>query len=45
MLVWADKRRWVSRGLVPSSVLDRATNEVDTPRAPRQRAPGEPEPV
>jgi hydrophobe/amphiphile efflux-3 (HAE3) family protein len=45
MLVWADERRWVTRGLVPSAVLDRATSEIDTPRAPRPRAPGEPEPV
>jgi hydrophobe/amphiphile efflux-3 (HAE3) family protein len=45
MLVWADERRWVSRGLVSDEVLDRATGEVDTPRAPRRRAPHEPEPV
>ena len=32
MLVWADERRWVSRGLVPSEVLDRATLEHDTPQ-------------
>jgi hypothetical protein len=31
MLVWADQRRWVSRGLVPSEVLDHATREYDTP--------------
>jgi hydrophobe/amphiphile efflux-3 (HAE3) family protein len=30
MLVWADERRWVSRGLVPDDVLDRATREHDT---------------
>jgi uncharacterized protein len=32
MLVWADERRWVSRGLVADDVLDRATRseEADT---------------
>ena len=32
MLVWADERSWVSRGLVPQAVLDRATIESDTPQ-------------
>lgn len=31
LLVWADERRWVSKGLVPSDVLDRATRTEDTP--------------
>ena len=31
ILVWADQRRWVSRGLVPSDVLDRATRTTDQP--------------
>jgi uncharacterized protein len=34
MLVWADERNWVSRGLVPQEVLDRATA---APTAPRRR--------
>ena len=29
ILIWADKHRWVSRGLVPSDVLDRATKTHD----------------
>jgi hydrophobe/amphiphile efflux-3 (HAE3) family protein len=33
MLVWADQRNWVSRGLVPADVLARATAEHDTPQA------------
>lgn len=33
MLVWADERNWVSRGLVPQDVLARAQSSVDpTPR-------------
>jgi hydrophobe/amphiphile efflux-3 (HAE3) family protein len=35
MLVWADERHWVSRGLVPKEILDRATAESDTDRLPR----------
>lgn len=31
LLVWADERRWVSRGLVPDDVLDRATRTEDVP--------------
>lgn len=31
MLVWADGRRWVSRGLVPQEVLDRADRTADDP--------------
>jgi hydrophobe/amphiphile efflux-3 (HAE3) family protein len=45
MLVWADERNWVSRGLVPQSVLDTATQVSDTPRAPRPRGSTEPDPV
>ena len=29
MGLWADERRWVSRGLVPSDVLDHATKTSD----------------
>ncbi len=29
MLVWADERNWVSRGLVPQEILDRATATTD----------------
>ncbi len=36
MLVWADERHWVSRGLVPKEILDRATAEADTDRIPRR---------
>ena len=36
MLVWADERHWVSRGLVPKEILDRATAESDTERLPRR---------
>jgi hydrophobe/amphiphile efflux-3 (HAE3) family protein len=32
MLVWADERNWVSRGLVPADVLERATAQHDTPQ-------------
>jgi len=32
MLVWADERLWVSRGLVPREILDRATATSDVPR-------------
>lgn len=45
MLVWADERNWVSRGLVPQSVLDNATQVSDTPRAPRPRRAADPDPV
>lgn len=31
MLVWADARHWVSRGLVPKEVLDRADRTADEP--------------
>ena len=31
MLVWADQRNWVSRGLVPKEVLDLAASEADQP--------------
>ncbi|MCA9764605.1 MAG: MMPL family transporter, partial [Gemmatimonadetes bacterium] len=31
ILVWADGKRWVTRGLVPSDVLDRATRTEDEP--------------
>lgn len=31
ILVWADQRRWVSRGLVPDDVLDRANRTSDAP--------------
>jgi predicted RND superfamily exporter protein len=42
MLVWADERRWVSRGLVPDDVLARATKEHDTAQAPAGRPRREP---
>ena len=45
MLVWADERRWVSRGLVPDDVLDRATGETDTPKGGRRRPVPDPDPV
>jgi predicted RND superfamily exporter protein len=48
MLVWADERRWVSRGLVPSDVLDRATADRDTPQVmgpPRHPHLPEPDPA
>jgi hydrophobe/amphiphile efflux-3 (HAE3) family protein len=32
MLVWADERHWVSRGLVPADVLANATATRDTPQ-------------
>ncbi len=35
MLVWADARHWVSRGLVPQDILDRATATSDARRGPR----------
>lgn len=31
LLVWADQRRWVSRGLVPAEILDQATRTEDAP--------------
>jgi hydrophobe/amphiphile efflux-3 (HAE3) family protein len=31
MLVWADQRQWVSRGLVPKDVLDHADKVADEP--------------
>lgn len=31
ILVWADKKRWVSRGLVDDAILDRATETRDRP--------------
>jgi hydrophobe/amphiphile efflux-3 (HAE3) family protein len=34
MLVWADERGWVSRGLVPADVLARATRERDAVQQP-----------
>ena len=34
MLVWADQRNWVSRGLVPAEILATATAEHDTHEAP-----------
>ena len=40
MLVWADERGWVSRGLVPADVLAAATKERDTaPQAGPRREP------
>ena len=45
MLVWADERRWVTRGLVPDDVLDRATGETDTPKGGRRRPVPDPDPV
>ena len=39
MLVWADQRNWVSRGLVPADVLAHATEEHDTPQAAPRREP------
>jgi hypothetical protein len=42
MLVWADERRWVSRGLVPDDVLAHATQEHDTAQAPAGRPRREP---
>ena len=29
LLIWAEKRRWVTRGLVPAEILDRADNTED----------------
>jgi hypothetical protein len=34
VLVWADRRNWVSRGLVPAEVLERSA--APTPTAARQ---------
>lgn len=31
MLVWAERRHWVTRGLVPKEILDRANRTLDTP--------------
>ncbi len=45
MLVWADERRWVTRGLVPDDVLDRATGETDTPKGGLRRPVPDPDPV
>ena len=45
MLVWADERNWVSRGLVPQEVLDNATGVSDTARVPRRRRADEPDPA
>lgn len=44
MLVWADERNWVSRGLVPQDILDRATAESDWrgPRRPLEADPAWP---
>jgi len=44
MLVWADERNWVSRGLVPQDILDRATAESDSrgPRRPLEADPAWP---
>ena len=44
MLVWADERNWVSRGLVPAEILANATVEHDTeivtgPRGPLRADP------
>jgi hypothetical protein len=42
MLVWADERGWVSRGLVPADVLAHATRERDAvqqPGPPTRREP------
>ena len=40
MLVWADQRNWVSRGLVPDDILANATATHDTHEAPdRRRGP------
>ena len=46
MLVWADERTWVSRGLVPADVLARATATRDTPQVagpPRHPHQAEPD--
>ena len=40
ILIWADERRWVSRGLVPDDVLDRATLTHDV-REPHTEDLGE----
>jgi hydrophobe/amphiphile efflux-3 (HAE3) family protein len=45
MLVWADERRWVSKGLVPSEILDRATERTDTPAATVPGLAADPDPV
>jgi hydrophobe/amphiphile efflux-3 (HAE3) family protein len=42
MLVWADERNWVSRGLVPQEILDRATAESDPERASRRQLRADP---
>ncbi len=44
MLVWADERHWVSRGLVPKEILDRATAEADADRTPRRQLRADPLP-
>jgi hypothetical protein len=46
MLVWADERNWVSRGLVPAEILANATVEHDTEIAtvPRGSLRADPEP-
>ena len=45
MLVWADQRNWVSRGLVPADVLAAATAQRDTPQVTGPaRHPHRPEP-
>lgn len=33
MLVWAEQRRWVTRGLVPKEIIDQATRTLDAPAA------------
>ncbi|MEO6317233.1 MAG: MMPL family transporter [Acidimicrobiales bacterium] len=40
MLVWADERGWVSRGLIPKDVLDRARSTTDP--TPRRRLRADP---
>ena len=47
MLVWADERNWVSRGLVPADVLARRHREHDTPQARARTAspPSSPTPI
>ena len=42
MLVWADERGWVSRGLVPQEILDRATATADSDRIPRRELRSDP---
>jgi len=42
MLVWADQRNWVSRGLVPQDVLDRSRDHDPAAAHPRAATPRTP---